>query len=110
MRNSGLFAMRRFLLPVAAIVSGLVTGCSTSAAANDASEIKGRLILKGNEPFVQAVVVVSGTEQWELLGLEPAEAQRLQNRDVVVRGLIRGGSSAPLVPALRVVSIERVEP
>jgi hypothetical protein len=82
-------SMRRWPASLAVTASlPLAVACQGGVANAGTTEIEGTLVLKGNEPFVQAVVVVSDKEQWELLGLHRSEAENHQNQVVKVKGQV----------------------
>lgn len=80
------------------------SSCSSRAADPDVKEVEGVLLRKGSEPRAHWVLLVSDTEQWELIGLSDSSARALQTRRIKVRGRMRPGPrSASLLPTLVVL-------
>lgn len=99
-------SMRRWLASFAVTASlPLAVACQGGVASAGTIEIEGTLVLKGNEPFVQTVVVVSDKEQWELLGLHRSEAENHQNQVVKVKGQVvrEATPSTARLPSLKVL-------
>lgn len=98
--------MRRYLAALSVMASlQLAAACHGRVASAGTIEIEGTLVLKGNEPFAQPVVVVSDKEQWELLGLHRSEAENHQNQVVKVKGEVvhEATPSTARLPSLRVL-------
>lgn len=95
--------MPRHLALLAIVASVQLAACQGLANAGT-MEIEGRLVLRGNEPFVHPVVVVSDSEQWALLGVRRSDVERHQNQVVRVRGLVVQAAtpSTARLPSLRV--------
>lgn len=94
---------RRFALIATSSLLTSVAASSCGRHVEDAgfTMVEGVLLLKGSEPHVHWVLVVSETEQWELRGLNKAFAQSLQTRRVRVTGRITPDArSALLLPIL----------
>lgn len=75
--------------------------------AGEVVTLEGRLVLKGNEPFIVAVLE-SGDRQWDLRGLSRQQMQDLQARTVTVTGTVTrsAGEAGGGMPAqLQVQSI-----
>jgi hypothetical protein len=104
---------RRRLLSLAVMASLQLAACQGSAARGGTITIEGTLILKGNEPFVQPVLVVSDTEHWGLLGLHRSEFENHQNQLVRVKGQVVHGTTSRTarLPSLLVLEFRpRINP
>lgn len=99
--------MRRYLASLSVMVGLQLAACHGSVASAETIEIEGTLVLKGNEPFAQAVVVVSNSEQWALLGVLRSEIENHQNQIVRVKGQVvhEATASASRLPSLRVQAL-----
>lgn len=82
---------------VALLLGALVcTGCAgqgegpAERAAHGGSQVvaalTGKLVLKGNMPMFQTVLVQDSGQQWELQGVSQVQAEGLQNKIVLVEG------------------------
>ncbi|MFL9908338.1 hypothetical protein [Paraburkholderia sp. RL17-337-BIB-A] len=102
--------IRRFAPYLSALVcSAALAGTITVGAP---VELTGRLALRGNEPFVYAVLY-EPTGVWELQGIAIENARQLQGNTVDVKGIVeRTGSSGVQLPALlvRKMEVRTVEP
>ncbi|VCU69278.1 hypothetical protein PIGHUM_01339 [Pigmentiphaga humi] len=79
--------MRALLLALCLSLSGL-WGCAQSAPrAGDVIVVEGRILLKGSEPFVSAVLETKDA-QWTLRGLTRQQMLELQSRNAVVAGKV----------------------
>jgi len=79
---------------------------SAAHAENSRTELQGQLVLKGSLPKVQPVLVMANAQEWVLLGVPAAVAERHQNRRVVVRGTrVPGASVGSLLPGLAVEAL-----
>jgi hypothetical protein len=93
----------RIALLFAVLLIGAVPACSTYAG--QAVELHGKLVLRGNDPFIK-VVILSSNGVWQLAGVPLERASTLQNRQVDVRGVvIRKRSEGPELPAIQVQSL-----
>jgi hypothetical protein len=82
---------------------GVVCACATYAG--QVVDLHGKLVLRGNDPFIK-VVVLSGNDVWQLEGVALERASRLQNRQVDIHGVvIRDRSGGSELPALQVQSL-----
>lgn len=97
-------SMRGYLSALSILAGLQLAGCQGDVASAGAIEIEGTLVLKGNEPFAQAVVVVSDSEQWALLGVDRSEIESHQDQVVRIRGQVvhEATPSTPGLPSLRV--------
>lgn len=99
--------MRALLLALCLSVSSLLACAQPAPQAGDVITLEGRIVLKGNEPFVVAVLE-SGDRQWDLRGLTRQQMQALQSRTVTVTGTVArpAGEAGGGMPAqLQVQSI-----
>jgi hypothetical protein len=86
--------------------------CAASACATGARsiELHGKLVLRGNDPFVYAVVV-NDEGVWKLHGVPLQQAAALQNRQVDIRGTVVGERSAGAeLPVVQVRSLTPAAP
>lgn len=99
--------MRRYLLSLAIMVGMQLAACQGGQGSARLIEVEGKLVLKGNEPFAQAVIVISETEQWLLLGLLRSEIESHQNQIVRVTGEVVHDArpSAARLPSMRVQAL-----
>jgi hypothetical protein len=101
--NRRLLSLATSILLLAAIA---VASCSSRVPDTGTIEVEGILLLRGNVPHTRWVLVVSDTEQWELLGLSEASAGHLQRRQVKVMGQVHPDApSASREPALVVLAL-----
>jgi len=81
--------MRRHLASLSLMAGLQLAACQGGNLAGAGTiEIEGTLVLRGNEPFAQAVVVVSSSEQWTLSGVQRADIENHQNQTVRVKGQV----------------------
>ena len=100
-----LFALALPLVMSAACASG-VSGVS-SVSLGGPVELSGKLVLRGNDPFVYPVVY-DARGVWELQGVPKAQASALQNQQVSVRGTVtRLDPGGFQLPAVQVKSLEQ---
>lgn len=85
----------------------LLASCALSACAAMPTDeaYRGVLRLKGNAPFVRAVLEDSQGRFWTLKGVKPEFAQRLQNQRVRLQGS-PAPQTPPGLPVLEVTQIE----
>ncbi|OVZ57531.1 hypothetical protein CDO44_17370 [Pigmentiphaga sp. NML080357] len=79
--------MRALLLALCLGVSSLWACAQTPPKAGDVITVEGRVVLKGNEPFIVAVLD-AGDRQWDLRGLTRQQMLDLQSRTVTVTGVV----------------------
>src|SRR5580698_9285668 len=90
-------------LMFAVLLIAAVPACSTYAG--QTVELHGKLVLRGNDPFIK-VVILSGNGVWQLEGVPLERASTLQNRQVDVHGVvIRARSEGPELPAVQVQAL-----
>lgn len=107
--------MKTIYFAPALLVLALSTGCATptvAVAASPAPEVgeqvtmSGKLVIKGSMPMLQAVLTRETGERWELKGIQPLTAARLQNKRVLVEGkVVRAKASPMLLPSLTLTNI-----
>ena len=84
--------------------------CATPMQTGEAVDLSGRLALRGNEPFIYAVVY-DARGVFELEGVTRAQALSLQNQQVKVHGTVtRAQMQGPQLPAVHVDSLQTVTP
>lgn len=93
-------------------LSALLVSLSAGVQAENAKlELQGQLVLKGSLPKVQPVLVMADAQEWVLLDVPAAVAERHQGRRVVVRGTrVSGASVGSLLPGLAVEGITAQPP
>jgi predicted small secreted protein len=104
---------RRSILAVALLVLSRSLSACESATGDHGDNIKrtGRLVLKGSEPFLQPVLIVSNSEHWALSGVDGKTAAIFQNKMVNVTGQrICTHANAALLPSIEVHHITRATP
>lgn len=88
------------LLPI------LTCACATPPAVGQHAEVSGKLVLRGNEPFVTPVVY-DASGPWEIEGMSHEDAARLQNTTVSVDGdVTRVDTGGAQLPALRMHALK----
>jgi hypothetical protein len=93
----------RILALLAAPLIFAVSVCATHAG--QTVDLHGKLVLRGNVPFVK-VVVLSGNDVWQLEGVPLERASSLQNRQVDIHGVvIRDRPEGSELPAVQVQSL-----
>ena len=88
---------------ICCLLASLALGACASTP--EAAGHSGILRLKGNAPFVQAVLEDAHGKQWALEGVSPEAAQRLQNQRVRLQAS-PGRHVPPQLPVLQVRQIE----
>jgi hypothetical protein len=84
--------------------------CAATLQPGDGIDLSGRFALRGNEPFIHAVVY-DARGVFELEGLTREQAISLQNRQVKVHGIVtRADMQGAQLPAVRVESLRTVSP
>ncbi|MDX3904509.1 MAG: hypothetical protein QHC78_02310 [Pigmentiphaga sp.] len=100
--------MRALLLAICLTVTSLGACTPPAPREGEVVTVEGRVVLKGNEPFILAVLD-TGNQQWELRGLTRAQILALQSRTVAVTGKVVGpvgGAGTGLPLRLEVQSIQ----
>lgn len=107
--------MTKKLIPALLLALAGLTGCTAPSPATAAPtartvgeqvHLTGRLNLKGSMPMVQAVLTDTEGQRWELKGITPAKAERLQNKLVAVDGkVVRPTGTPMMLPSLDVTDI-----
>ncbi|WP_233864275.1 hypothetical protein [Paraburkholderia adhaesiva] len=95
-------------LVFASALLGAAVAWAGTLHAGDAVALHGRLALRGNEPFVYAVVYDDRGGVWTLKGVSRADAARLQNHIVQVTGTVSSEDAGE--PAAQVRSIRLDDP
>lgn len=103
-----------YLVPVL-LALAFTTGCATPTPAvaagpapvvGESVTMTGRLTIKGSMPMLQAVLTRETGERWELKGIQPLTAARLQNKKVSVQGkVVRATPTPMLLPSLTLTGI-----
>lgn len=84
--------------------------CATPMQTGETVDLSGRLALRGNEPFIYAVVY-DARGVFELEGVTREQALSLQNQQVTVHGTVtRAQVLGAQLPALHVDSLHTVTP
>lgn len=97
--------MRALLLALCLSVNGLWACASSSLPQpGDVITVQGRVVLKGNEPFIIAVLKASG-QQWDLRGMSREQMLELQSRTVAVTGKVVRLPSEGMPAQLEVQSV-----
>ena len=91
----------------------LCAGCAGAVLAGspqpgDIVDLHGRLVLRGNEPFVYPVVYDDTGRIWTLKGISRPDAAKLQNHIVRVNAKVTSGDTSG--PAAQVQSISVDDP
>jgi len=79
--------MRASLLALCLCVSSLWACAQPIPRAGEMITVEGRVVLKGNEPFIAAVLDAGGS-QWDLRGLTRQQMLDLQSRTITVTGIV----------------------
>ncbi|MGH8779891.1 hypothetical protein [Paraburkholderia sp.] len=97
---------RFFPLVVLATTLLIEAACAVQpTTVGQAIELAGKLVLRGNEPFVYPVVY-DRRGVWQLDGVPSARASALQNQQVIVRGtVVRLDPSGIQLPMVHVESL-----
>lgn len=99
------------MLKKISFITALLSACTVLAGSvhpGDTIELHGRLVLRGNEPFVYAVVYDDTRGVWTLKGISRNDAAKLQNLRVRVTATVTSGDL--FGPAAQVQSISVDEP
>jgi hypothetical protein len=97
---------------VASLLAVLLVSAAAACAAGAGRsvELRGKLLLRGNAPFVY-VVVLSGDGVWKLDGVPLTQACALQNQQVDVHGtVVRERPAGAELPAVQVRSLTLAPP
>ena len=95
--------VKALVLVCTVAIASATAACGAAPRVGEHRRLEGTLVLKGNEPHTVPVLVLPGSQQWELLDVQPAAAAALQNRKVRASGVVaRLADEGPLLPALRV--------
>jgi hypothetical protein len=101
--------MKKLLLISALLAALSSTGCATASPPQQgaATEVTGKLVMKGSMPIVWGGLIRSDTKElWEVQGVARETLERLQNKTVRVEGVVvRAAPEGPLLPSLRVTRI-----
>lgn len=79
---------RGFLASSASLALIAGTGCGASSRLGPQLTLKGTLVLQGNEPMTTAVLITEDQGRWEIEGAPAAAVRYLQNKVVVVTGVV----------------------
>lgn len=118
--------MNKYLIGPALLALALAAGCAASPNAAPAPTpapadarykvgeqvtLNGQLVIKGGMPMLQAVLIQESGERWELKGIQPMDAARLQNKAVTVDGQVdRNVASPMLYRSLKVTTVLQGNP
>jgi hypothetical protein len=94
--------LRKLLLSVFVLCTGIA--CEGVAHPGAPVDLRGTLILRGNEPFTYPVVS-DGKTAWQLVGVDRAMAVRLQGRRVHVMGRMGETAKPSGLPVVQVDSV-----
>lgn len=97
-----------WLLATSLAISFAAAGCASgSLAAGDAATLRGTFVMKGNAPFAQPTLIVGESHHWELQDAPKSAIDTLQNKMVIVRGVVvRAKQTGMLLPVLKVASMQ----
>lgn len=87
---------------VALLIASTLSACAQTRNPEQIDHYAGVLYLKGNAPFIRVVLEENTGKQWELIGIDQAALEKLQNRQIEVWA-VRAEAVAPLyLPRLSV--------
>ncbi|GHD68345.1 hypothetical protein [Jeongeupia chitinilytica] len=97
--------MRQWQIPTALAAGLLTVACAApTVQLGQPMTLEGKLVLKGNAPFV-VPVLQTAKGNWELRGLAEQTAARLQNKQLQVSGTVSRLQQGPALPQLQVSSV-----